>query len=368
MRCAPSQSATSSKFAIAEPPAAVISSTTCWAGEGSDPVPSVCPPRSFTTTLAPSAARSRACVPADAPSRPGDDRHAARQFVHGSATSPVNVSVDDRVCTCAAPGAPHVMCYKRTWSGLGICTGSRHEDRPRRNESRRNGSAGGTRMAQATEDGNEAPAFRGDLEGMDDLFDLADPQPKYRDLIDMGGVVVPVEGFTVVASRAAVDEVLRDPATFTSRDIVQLGNVRPLIPLSVDPPEHKKYRRILDPLFAPKKNGRDRGRRRVPGEPLHRRLRRSRLVPLHRRIGRAVPLGGVPRVDGPALGGARHPPPTQGRDHAPRWGRSGSRGGDADPGGDRHGDLRVLRCHPRRASGTSGGGHPDGVPRGRGGR
>ena len=108
-------------------------------------------------------------------------------------------------------------------------------------------------MTQATEDGNEAPAFRGDVEGMDDLFDLADPQPKYRELIDMGGVVVPVEGFTVVASRAAVDEVLRDPATFTSRDIVQLGNIRPLIPLSVDPPEHKKYRRILDPLFAPKK-------------------------------------------------------------------------------------------------------------------
>ena len=109
-------------------------------------------------------------------------------------------------------------------------------------------------MTQATEDGNEeAPAFRGDLEGMEDLFDLADPQPKYRALIDMGGVIAPTEGFTVVASRAAVDEVLRDPATFTSRDIVQLGNVRPLIPLSVDPPEHKKYRRILDPLFAPKK-------------------------------------------------------------------------------------------------------------------
>ncbi len=109
-------------------------------------------------------------------------------------------------------------------------------------------------MTQATEDGNEdAPAFRGDLEGMEDLFDLADPQPKYRDLIDMGGVICPTEGFAVVASRAAVDEVLRDPATFTSRDIVQLGNVRPLIPLSVDPPEHKKYRRILDPLFAPKK-------------------------------------------------------------------------------------------------------------------
>jgi len=112
-------------------------------------------------------------------------------------------------------------------------------------------------MAQAPDAGTgsetASPVFRGNEEGMDDLFDLAEPQPKYKALIDMGGVIVPAEGFTVVASRAAVDEVLRDPQLFTSRDIVQLGNVRPLIPLSVDPPEHKKYRRILDPLFAPKK-------------------------------------------------------------------------------------------------------------------
>jgi cytochrome P450 len=100
---------------------------------------------------------------------------------------------------------------------------------------------------------SESRAFRGTEEGMEDLFDGADPQPKYMELLDMGGVVAPAGGFTVVASRAAVDEVLRDPALFTSRDLVQLGNVRPLIPLSVDPPEHKKYRRILDPLFAPKK-------------------------------------------------------------------------------------------------------------------
>jgi cytochrome P450 len=110
-------------------------------------------------------------------------------------------------------------------------------------------------MAQSPESETESssPVFRGNEDGMDDLFDLADPQPKYQALIEMGGVVTPTEGFTIVATRAAVDEVLRDPGTFTSRDIVQLGNVRPLIPLSVDPPEHKKYRRILDPLFAPKK-------------------------------------------------------------------------------------------------------------------
>jgi cytochrome P450 len=95
--------------------------------------------------------------------------------------------------------------------------------------------------------------FRGDEEGLDDLFDLVEPQPKYRAIIEKGGVLCPVEGFAVVASRDAVDEVLRNPQTYTSRGIVQLGNVRPLIPLSVDPPEHLKYRKILDPLFAPKK-------------------------------------------------------------------------------------------------------------------
>jgi cytochrome P450 len=95
--------------------------------------------------------------------------------------------------------------------------------------------------------------FRGDEEGLDDLFDLVEPQPKYRAIIEKGGVLCPMEGFAVVASRDAVDEVLRNPQTYTSRGIVQLGNVRPLIPLSVDPPEHLKYRKILDPLFAPKK-------------------------------------------------------------------------------------------------------------------
>jgi cytochrome P450 len=109
-------------------------------------------------------------------------------------------------------------------------------------------------MSEAPEISGEPTAvFRGDEEGLDDLFDLAEPQPKYKALLEMGGVVSPAEGFVVVASRAAVDEVLRDPDAYTSRGLVQLGNVRPLIPLSVDPPEHVKYRKILDPLFAPKK-------------------------------------------------------------------------------------------------------------------
>jgi cytochrome P450 len=86
-----------------------------------------------------------------------------------------------------------------------------------------------------------------------DLFDLAEPQPKYRRLLEECPVLRAADGMVVVSSRAAVDSVLRQSDSFQSSGIVNLGNVRPLIPLSIDPPDHRKYRKILDPLFTPKK-------------------------------------------------------------------------------------------------------------------
>jgi cytochrome P450 len=46
---------------------------------------------------------------------------------------------------------------------------------------------------------------------------------------------------------------LQHPEVFSSQDVIDLGNDQPLIPLSVDPPEHRKYRRMLDPEFSPTK-------------------------------------------------------------------------------------------------------------------
>jgi cytochrome P450 len=46
---------------------------------------------------------------------------------------------------------------------------------------------------------------------------------------------------------------LKHPEVFSSKDVVQIGNEVPLIPLSVDPPDHAKYRRLLDPQFSPRK-------------------------------------------------------------------------------------------------------------------
>jgi cytochrome P450 len=36
-------------------------------------------------------------------------------------------------------------------------------------------------------------------------------------------------------------------------DAVDLKNKRPMIPLQIDPPDHKKFRKLLDPIFAPRK-------------------------------------------------------------------------------------------------------------------
>src|ERR1700722_17780158 len=85
------------------------------------------------------------------------------------------------------------------------------------------------------------------------LANLSDPQPIYKKLIEQGGVVCPMDGFAVAVSREAVHEVLKDPLVFSSEGFLNLGNIRPLIPLSVDPPRHLKYRKILDPLFTPRR-------------------------------------------------------------------------------------------------------------------
>ena len=103
-------------------------------------------------------------------------------------------------------------------------------------------------------------------------FDMGDPelnrhpQPGYRMLRDSGPVVtVPGVIPSTVNTRANADAhlvgrhadvvtVLRSPDVFSSRfDAVHIGQVRPLIPLQIDPPDHAKYRKLLDPLFAPRR-------------------------------------------------------------------------------------------------------------------
>ena len=85
------------------------------------------------------------------------------------------------------------------------------------------------------------------------MTDLKAPQPGYIDMIQRGGYVQVGDGFALSFDRATSDHVLRHHELFSSRVEMGLGNVRPLIPLNVDPPLHAKYRKLLDPLFAPRR-------------------------------------------------------------------------------------------------------------------
>jgi cytochrome P450 len=89
---------------------------------------------------------------------------------------------------------------------------------------------------------------------------LANPQAGFAMLrsvapviaVDNMGVGTSAQ-MVLVAGEPEVREVLKHPEVFSSGiDAVHIGQVRPLIPLQIDPPEHKKFRKILDPLFAPK--------------------------------------------------------------------------------------------------------------------
>jgi cytochrome P450 len=78
------------------------------------------------------------------------------------------------------------------------------------------------------------------------------PQPTYAVLRE-SEPVMRLDGVgVIVSSRAGVDEVVRNPDVFSSSmSAHDLKTRRPLIPLQIDPPDHRKYRKILDPLFAP---------------------------------------------------------------------------------------------------------------------
>lgn len=86
-----------------------------------------------------------------------------------------------------------------------------------------------------------------------EMLDMAAPQPRYKRMIDDGGFAIPMPGMATAFSREVVEHVLRHHELFSSEGTLELGNIRPLIPLNVDPPKHSKYRKILDPLFAPKR-------------------------------------------------------------------------------------------------------------------
>jgi cytochrome P450 len=81
----------------------------------------------------------------------------------------------------------------------------------------------------------------------------SNPQPVYEAMRTAAPVLPVDDDMVLVCRRDEIEETFRRPDIFSSNmSAVDLQNVRPLIPLQIDPPDHKKYRKVLDPLFSPR--------------------------------------------------------------------------------------------------------------------
>jgi cytochrome P450 len=83
----------------------------------------------------------------------------------------------------------------------------------------------------------------------------ASPYDLYGQLRDLGTASLRTgdEVIVLISRYEDVHYALKHPQLFSSaQDSIDLGTPRSLIPLQVDPPNHARYRRLLDPLFGPK--------------------------------------------------------------------------------------------------------------------
>jgi cytochrome P450 len=73
----------------------------------------------------------------------------------------------------------------------------------------------------------------------------------WKTLRDAGPVVF-MNGYYYITRREDVLAALRNPKVFSSRLALQPpGSPLPVVPLAFDPPEHTRYRKILQPYFSP---------------------------------------------------------------------------------------------------------------------
>lgn len=84
-----------------------------------------------------------------------------------------------------------------------------------------------------------------------DLPMAADRGAGWKALRDAGRVVF-VDGWFYLSHREDVLAALRNPELFSSKKAFDvLGSPLPLVPISFDPPEHTRFRKILQPFFSP---------------------------------------------------------------------------------------------------------------------
>src|SRR6202790_4734271 len=75
----------------------------------------------------------------------------------------------------------------------------------------------------------------------------------WRELREAGEAVTSGEE-VVLTSAEAVELAAKRPEIFSwARAFDRVGSPVPLVPIAIDPPDHTRFRRMLDPFFSPKK-------------------------------------------------------------------------------------------------------------------
>jgi cytochrome P450 len=82
----------------------------------------------------------------------------------------------------------------------------------------------------------------------------ADRTAGFRFVSSFGEVFQAADGTWMITSAEAVKFALRNPEIFSSAEATSAGSGIPVpfIPVAIDPPAHRKYRLVLDPMFAPR--------------------------------------------------------------------------------------------------------------------
>src|ERR1700761_3195318 len=88
---------------------------------------------------------------------------------------------------------------------------------------------------------------------INDLPFTKDRTRAWRELREAGEAVRSGDEI-VLTSSEAVEFAAKRPEIFSSaRAFDRLGSPVPLVPIAIDPPDHTRFRRMLDPFFSPKK-------------------------------------------------------------------------------------------------------------------
>ena len=75
----------------------------------------------------------------------------------------------------------------------------------------------------------------------------------YKIVREAGPVARDDHGAYVITTSEGAEHALRQPGLFSSKRAFDgVGSPVPMVPIGTDPPEHTRYRRLLQPMFSPR--------------------------------------------------------------------------------------------------------------------